>query len=241
MRALRKEEAGERFPPELLKTAAEPEPSELPATDKEQAVRDLIALLDANPGLGAAIADLIEQYLTGGGRVTQAMAVPPAAAPAVGAAPATAPGVAPGAAPAAVPEDLLRRIAALEEARENDELEKQLAAARKVYDTALKQHLPILPDMDERAVLQMVLKIADNPIEAAVKLYALEKALEGEGTLADRLIAKHMEASKAKALPRVEGPGGAIPAGAHKMPESMREAHARAREMLRALFATPGS
>lgn len=171
--------------------------------------------------------------------MTQATAVPPVAAPAAG--PAGAVPTVPATAPAGVPEDLLKRIAALEEARENDELEKQLAAARKVYDTALKQHLPILPDMDEQAVLQMVLKIAENPVEAAAKLYALEKALEGEGTLADRLIAKHMEASKAKGMPRVEGPGGAIPMGAHKMPESMREAHSRAREMLRALFGTPGS
>ncbi len=232
-------EVSEGLPSDLLKTAATPEANEPPASDKEQAVRDFMALLDANPGLGAAVADFIERYLTGGGTVAGTQAAAPAAMPA--AAPAVT-GMAPAGAPAAAPTDeLARRLEALETARDDEEFDKRLRGAREMYDGTLRKHLPVLPDMDEQQVLQAVLKIADDPVKYAAMVYALEKALEGEGTLSERLIAKHMEGSKAAGLPKVEGPGGAIPVGAAKRPENMREAHSRAKEMLRALMGAPGA
>lgn len=238
--------ADEGLPADLLKTAAAPEANEPPASDKEQAVRDFMALLDANPGLGAAVADFIERYLAGGGRVPEMQAghggMPMAGHAGMPAAGPTVPAAAPAGAPAASPiEELVKRLEALEAARDDEELDKRLRGAREMYDGTLKKHLPILPDMDEQQVLQAVLKMAEDPVKYAAMIYALEKALEGEGTLSERLIAKHMEGSKAAGLPKVEGPGGAIPAGTAKKPESMREGHMRAKEMLKALFGTPGA
>jgi len=226
----------DRMPLDLLKTAATPEASEPPASDKEQAVRDFMALLDANPGLGAAIADFIEQYLTrGGGRVATETAAPvaagvPGVAPGV-AAPATAP--APG---AGAPQGgfdlqaLAQRLEALESGHASLMLEREIQEARQVYDV-LKKEMPFLPEFNEQEILQYVLEHNGIPVAKAVKLWAIEKALEGEGGLADRLIAERMKQRQAEMPPKPMAHAGA-PAGAEqrKMPEKRTDWLREARE-----------
>lgn len=244
-------------PSELIQTAAQPdtEPAaaqvqapqvqsvEQEAGELEQLGRQLIGLLADHPKLAEDVAEAIGRYFGGGDSVDQVGGVvaqqptypggeptPVQAGAGYQPQPAGAESV-----QASGLGDLLRRIETLEQGHANVMLDKELDEARREYER-LSQQLPVLPEFDEKAVMQISL---DNPgisLTQAARMWVLDKALEGEGTLADRLIAKKMEASKGAKLPRAEGPGGSVAAGYEGPPKDRKEAMARAREMARAFF-----
>ena len=219
--------------------------------------------MDSNPDLANKIADVIEQYvieqnLGGGDMINQFDGVPPMNAPGAPGAPGapsmpgmsgmgpmlgpmggttTMPGMVAPAGPT-VPPDLLERINALEEGHANIALDRELANAKQQYEQ-LKNHFPILPDLNEKEILQIAFDNGGMPLNQALQLWAMQKLQEGEGTVADRITAATLNKSKANGLPAVEGKGGSIPSGEQAPPQSMKEARGRARDMLRALFAQP--
>lgn len=242
-------------PAELIQTAAQPDagqqpqppvadvepPAEqgtAPGGELDALGKQLVSLLAEHPQLAERVADVIGNYFEGGAGMEQAQG------PALGQVPEqqaygqavgsggltamqqpTAPGIG----------DLLKRVEALERGHADLLLDKELEQARREYER-LAQQLPVLPEFDEKAILQIAMEHPGVSLDRIIKMWAVDKALEGEGSLADRLIAKRMEQSKASKPPKVEGPGGSVAANYAEPPKDRKEALARAREIARAMF-----
>jgi hypothetical protein len=239
-------------PDDLIGTAAtdqEPAPvaeaqTEPAATQPEDdPVAMLATLLERDPELTRKIADLIEQHY-GGGNVNELGGVPqaaPTAAPmgAVNAQPAMPTPTPPvPSAPTVVPPELMERLNRVEQAQANLAVEKELEEARKEYE-ALKEQMPILPELNDQELIQIAIDRNGLPLKDALALWAWQKMREGEGTIADRLMAAMMSKSKAKGLPAVEGKGGMVPSGETPQINSMKDARNIAKDRLRALFSAP--
>lgn len=255
-------------PAELIQTAAQPDAghhSQPPAQDVEpqpgqntasggefdELGKQLVSLLADHPRLAEQVAEVIGRYFEGGDRMEQMygqmteggmhgqmmgggmhgqMMEGGAASGSATAQQASVPGIG----------DLLKRVEMLERGHADLALERELEQARREYEK-LAQQLPVLPEFDEKAILQAALEHPGVPLSRIVKMWAVDKALEGEGSLADRLIAKRMEQSKAAKPPRVEGPGGSVAANYAEPPKDRKEALARAREIARAMFGSVAS
>lgn len=243
------------------------EPASPPAADDDEKMAimaELFKLIESDPALAEKIAGVIENHLGGasmenmqpGGAMAANMPGPapgnmgpaggnmgPAAATAGPAAPMgqmgqMGPMGQPG--PANLPPEIMDRLSRIEHTTADMALEREIGEAKQEYD-ALKDHFPILPELNDREILQIALDKGGLPLKDALLLWAMQKMREGEGSVADRITAAKMEASKAKGLPKVEGKGGAIPSGEAKPPENMKDARAMAKEKLRAMFsAMPG-
>lgn len=258
-------------PADLIKSAAPEDQSQAAPAQEPSSVDDgnpvemLVALLQQDPELAGKVADLIEQHYGGGtvNDLTPGGGMPHMAhgdmgdmggmgsmggpvgpiGPMAPAGPAGPPGVAPpmaGPTPAAVPPELIDRLNRLEQSHANMALDKELADAKQEY-AALKEQIPILPDLNDNELLQIALDKGGLPLKDALALWAVQKMREGEGTVADRIMAAMMEKSKAKGLPSPEGKGGAIPSGEAQPPQSLKEARSLAKDRLKALFSSmPG-
>lgn len=239
---------------------------ESPEVDEDDPIAMLATLLEQDPELTRKIANLIEEHYGGGmmggfGEVptmptmapasgfgasapTEATPVPGFGAPTPAAptsgfgAPTATP--TPGATGASLPPELLERLDRVEQSQADMAVQRELEEARQEYE-AMKEQLPILPEMDDQELIQIALDKGGLPLQDALVLWAMQKMREGEGAISDRLMAALMEQSKAKGLPSVEGKGGMIPSGEVPQPQSLREARGLAKDRLRALFSnTPG-
>lgn len=202
------------------------------AGDDMTLVQGLYQLLQTTPALADKIADVIEDYFSGGAQDKQPLASAennqlPASAETAGA------------------EELRTllttldgRLSRLEKTHANEAIERELSEARREYDN-MKNHFPILPDLNDNELLQIALQYDGLPLKEALNLWVMRKLQEGEGTVADRITAAKMEQSKAQNLPRVEGKGGGIPTGNQEPPRNFREARRRAREYLASIVGGP--
>lgn len=193
-------------------------------------MRDLYDLLRSSPELASRVADVIEEFINGGGKVQSAAPPAPQAAP-------TGAG--------AMPQELMAllqaidgRVARLEKTHADMALEKELAETKQEYEK-LKEHFPILPELNDKELLQLALQFEGLPLKEALYLWAMRKMQEGEGSVADRLVAARIEQSKGSQAPRVETKGGGIPAGTQEPPQNFREARRRAKEFLAAIAGGP--
>lgn len=221
----------------------------------------LAELMQADPVLAGKIADLIEQHFGGGEQVQGVEGIPAApAAPDTGA--AASPGAAqvppqPVAVPVAdqqVPQELLQRLAALEQAVSqmqrplaDYQLDRELAQLRQRYDQLRRHYGDVLPekfDELEKPVLEKYAAILEGkvpPHELAL-LAALSETLHGGDTpLRDRLLAA--AAKQAQQAPPVEGRGGMAAAAEEKppVPRTTAERMERLKELWRTLNQTPGA
>ncbi len=213
-----------------------------------EVVEMLTTLLQSDPQLAAKIADTIEQHYMGGvnmfdisGPDTAGTAAAPNVPSSLPAANAPIGNVPPAATSAqSVPNDLIDRLSRIEQAQANMALDRELADVRKEYED-LKAQIPILPDLNDNELLKIALDNDGIPLKNALAIWAMQKMREGDGTIADRLMAAMMDKSKARGLPAVEGKGGSIPSGEAPPPQSMKDARNLAKERLRALFSSnPG-
>lgn len=136
------------------------------------------------------------------------------------------------------------RLDALEQAIAEGRFDKELAEAKAAYE-AVNQHfgglLPPLDETAEKAIAKLALDNNGLSMKEAAKLWAMQQAMSGEGTFADRVMAKKMENPKTAGLPKVEGPGGGIPSGAQQPPQNLKDANRMAKEVLRAAWNRPGT
>lgn len=196
-------------------------------------VQELYSLLRSNPDLANRVADVIEEFLGGGNTSRDKQQ------PAVSATAPTTPSV------ASVPPNLLAlmqaldgRLSRLEKSQADMALERELAETKQEYER-LKEHFPILPELSDKEILQIALQFEGLPLKEALYLWAMRKLQEGEGSVADRLVAARIEQSKNNQVPRVETKGGGIPAGTQEPPQTFREARKRAKEFLAAIAGGP--
>ena len=212
---------------------ANPEPAPVPAEPPEQNFdigAELTRLITANPELANVIADAIESYFSGN-RMSQpaepmmGQMIPPQLM--------------------ALIDQLNGRLSALEQVHADSELEKELNEVRQEYE-AYKKQLPLLPDFDEKEILQIAYQLEGIPLKDAFQLWIGRKLRELGGdeegeTLIDKLVAMKLDESKGKQVPPIMTKGGSAPATAEqKEPTSMREANRQVRELLDSLFGGGG-
>lgn len=139
-----------------------------------------------------------------------------------------------------IPPELINRLQNVERGQAQMSLDRELAEAKNDYQQ-IKEQLPILPDLNDKELLQVSYNKGGMPLKDALIYWAWNKLQEGsgEGTLADRIMAQKMNQSQTGGLPKVEGKGGGIPSGAEAPPESMKEARQRAKNEIFARFAQP--
>lgn len=130
------------------------------------------------------------------------------------------------------------RLSKLEKYQADTALDKELMEAKSLYES-MKEHFPVLPDLNDKELLQIALQYDGLPLKEALNLWVMRKLTEGEGTVADRIVAAKMEQSKTQNLPKVEGKGGGIPAGTQEAPKNFREARKRAKEYLMSVISGP--
>lgn len=201
-------------------------------------MQELYSLLTSNPELANRVADVIEEFIIGKGG-NRSMPREEGTGP-------TGVMMNPTAAPQTIPTEQLMsliqaldgRLSNIEKANANMALERELAETKQEYEK-LKEHFPILPDLDEKDILQIALQYDGLPLKQALYLWAMQKLQEGEGPVVDRLVAAKIEQSKSNQAPRVESKGGNIPAGTQEPPKNFREARKRAREFLAAISGGP--
>ncbi|WP_026487641.1 hypothetical protein [Caldanaerobius polysaccharolyticus] len=203
-------------------------------------VQDLYGLLRSNPDLANRVADVIEEFF-GGGEKQVAKETPtssPSTLTPTGAAGQGTPG-------GGMPPELMAlvqvldgRLSRLEKSQADMALEREMADTKQEYER-LKEHFPILPDLNDKEILQIALQYDGLPLKEALYLWAMQKLQEGEGSVADRLVAARIEQSKNNQAPRVETKGGGIPAGTQEPPKNFREARRRAKEFLEAIAGGP--
>jgi hypothetical protein len=150
------------------------------------------------------------------------------------------PGMAPGAqaaGPQLTPElmqhlgSLTNKVDSLASSHAQQQLEREMQQAEQEY-AKLKEQIPTLPDLNKQELLQTVLEKGGISIKDALLVYAMQKALEGEGTLGDRIMAYKMQNSKGAGLPRPEGVGGGIPTGIEAPPKTLKDASRRSKQQL---------
>lgn len=160
--------------------------------------------------------------------------------PVGGGMPGSMPGMAPGAQPGGpqLPPELMQhlgtltsKVDSLASSHAQQQLERELQQAEQEY-AKLKEQIPTLPDLNKQELLQMVLDKGGISIKDALLVYAMQKALEGEGSLADRIMAYKMQNSKGAGLPRPEGAGGGIPTGVEAPPKTLKDASRRSKQQL---------
>lgn len=198
-------------------------------------MQEFYNLLRNNPELANRIADTIEEFFSGGGQKETAVPPQTTAPQSQQSAPADS-----GLSPAimAVLQALDGRLSQLERHQANMELDRELAETKKEYEK-LKEHFPILPELSDNEILQIAVEREGLPLKDALYLWAVQKLMEGDGTVADRLVAAKIEQSKGKQAPPVESKGGGIPAGTQEPPTTFREARRRAKEFLATLMGGP--
>lgn len=188
---------------------------------------ELTRLITANPELANVIADAIENYFSGN-RMSQPAApmIPPQLV--------------------ALIDQLNGRLSTLEQVHADSELEKELNEAKQEYE-AYKKQLPLLPDFNEKEILQTAYQLEGIPLKDALQLWIGRKLRELGGdeegeTLIDKLVAMKLDESKGKQVPPIMTKGGSAPATVEqKEPTSMREANRQVRELLGSLFGGGGA
>lgn len=221
-----------------------------PIAAKEELVQNLVAMFDEDPTLASKVADFIEHELTLKGSVgTVSMPesqMGSATAASMQGAPMTNPG------PATMPQGgqdpgfqsnpFEERLGYVENAYADMALERELGAAKQAYD-AMKTHFPILPEFNDKAILEFMVQNQIPSIARAAQLWGMEEMMKGEGTVASRMLTARMQNPRSANLPPVEGPGGNVASNAQlPPPSSMREAQQRARAKAESFFSgRPGA
>lgn len=230
------------------------EPQTGPVADNMRLVSDLVDLMDQFPDLRADIANLIDSKVKGSVSVSEQNtgAAAPTVSPTGGAVPTQVPMTAPASMPSPTPMGTPQieepqspyeaRIAALEASIARGEFDRELAEAKGLYENLNKQFGGLLPAFDEnteRAIAQISIDNQGLPLHQAAQIFAMQQVTGGQGDFVERLLAQKAGNAKAAALPRVEGPGGAVSSGQQEPPKTIAEAKQRALEYARAFFGKP--
>lgn len=195
-----------------------------------EAVSSLYSLLSSDPGLANAVADLLEQYSQGGA------GAPPAGA---GAGAMQGAGMPRGAGPGAgmpgatIPPELLDRLSRVERGQADVALERELSQAREAY-SGMQQEFPILPELNDREIMQVAAQYPGLPLEQAVNIWAMQQMRGGGegGSASERIMAAMMEKQQQNQPPSPEGQGGSAPSGETPPPQNFRQARKGIRDLL---------
>ena len=228
-------------PADLIKTAT-PSPAEgQPGAEPENnpdAVQQLYELLASDPELATKVADLIESHFSGGENMpTPDAMIAPAGEPVV-----ATPQASNETAVSPQMQQIMEQLGMMQKGFSDMQLEKALNQARDFHGNVLKKHLPIVGDMNEQALLNEWKRLLEEgpSSEDALLIAAMRDLMQGDTSLADRLLAHHAENAPAKSLPRVEGKGGSQPTGETPPPSNMRESNRAAKERVHAFFGGAG-
>lgn len=212
-----------------------------------EVVQSLYKIMTENPDLANKVADLIEQHFNPKAAAPQAQgAVPSLGAgapgfPQQGAAAPGMPGTPGGFDPSMfaqmvqMTQAMGQRLGLLEQQSADAMLKEELNQAKQEYEK-LKNEFPILPDLNDREIMQIALERNGLPLNDALYLWAVQKMREGEGSPADRIAALMMQKSAANKVPDVEGKGGSAPSGEAPPPTNFRQARRGAKELLSAML-----
>jgi len=197
-------------------------------TDAFDPVRELANVIVSDPVLYDKVENTIREHfgLLGGNRTAaNAQSQPKAEANVQIDQQSTQPAADPQ---VAVLEERLRRM---EQFIADLALREELNQAKQAYNE-YKKHLPVLPDLDERELLQLAGKYPGLPLQEVAWQLVKQKLLSGDQPAAERIFKIMMEQSAVKDVPPVEKGGGNIPDIPPEEPTSFRAARRSVRDLI---------